>query len=383
MKRPLVLAGLLTVGVASVCPPQARAQPESPLAGIWTLNRPLSDARTDIGFTPDWLPTSTADGQKAGSPAAGRGRRGSAGGGGNRGAADPFQGRRESYDDARRAQLLTGEVRNPPVRLTIVDTPAGFTITNELGQSRTFHPDGKEESVDVQGVPIGVTTRRNGDDVVVLFRVEQNRELRYTFSHSADPKRLVVDIQFLERGAGDKARRIYDAGLPADTPRMTAPSASPLPRPPSDASQSTAEAFDKRPNAELIGLKNVGIVVEDLSGQAIACGVNHDVIESALAKKLGDAGFTVRRNSDEDTYVYVNVMSSSLSGTCVSRYDAFLYTHATARLPYGERPALVQVSLMHRGGIGASAPSAHGAAVQHGLEGYIDLFVTQIRDANK
>ena len=28
----------------------------------------------------------------------------------------------------------------------------------------------------------------------------------------------------------------------------------------------TAEAFDKRPNAELIGLRNLGIVVEDLSG---------------------------------------------------------------------------------------------------------------------
>jgi hypothetical protein len=38
---------------------------------------------------------------------------------------------------------------------------------------------------------------------------------------------------------------------------------------------------------------------------------------------------------------------------------------------------------MHRGGIGTSAPSAHGAAVVRGLAGYVDLFVTQIRDANK
>jgi hypothetical protein len=44
---------------------------------------------------------------------------------------------------------------------------------------------------------------------------------------------------------------------------------------------------------------------------------------------------------------------------------------------------LVQVSLMHRGGIGTSAPTAHGAAVVRGLEEYVDLFVTQIRDANK
>jgi len=44
---------------------------------------------------------------------------------------------------------------------------------------------------------------------------------------------------------------------------------------------------------------------------------------------------------------------------------------------------LVQVSLMHRGGIGSSAIATHAAAVSRGLEGYIDLFVTQIRDANK
>jgi hypothetical protein len=44
---------------------------------------------------------------------------------------------------------------------------------------------------------------------------------------------------------------------------------------------------------------------------------------------------------------------------------------------------LVQVSLMHRGGIGASGVAPHSASVMRGLEGYVDLFVNQIRDANK
>jgi hypothetical protein len=103
-----------------------------------------------------------------------------------------------------------------------------------------------------------------------------------------------------------------------------------------------------------------------------------------MTKRLTDAGFSVRRNSDEDTYVYVNVMTNSLGdGTCVSRYDAFLYTQGTATLSYRDRPVLVQVSLMHRGGIGTSAPAAHAAAVAGGLQSYIDLFVKQINDANK
>jgi hypothetical protein len=44
---------------------------------------------------------------------------------------------------------------------------------------------------------------------------------------------------------------------------------------------------------------------------------------------------------------------------------------------------LVQVSLIHRGGIGASTAAGHASAVSRGLEGYIDVFLTQIRDANK
>ena len=55
----------------------------------------------------------------------------------------------------------------------------------------------------------------------------------------------------------------------------------------------------------------------------------------------------------------------------------------TAKLSYREQSVLVQVSLMHRGGLGTSTPTAHSAAVVRGLEDYIDLFVTQIHDANK
>src|SRR5665648_906763 len=79
--------------------------------------------------------------------------------------------------------------------------------------------------------------------------------------------------------------------------------------------------------------------VSCFSPQAAACGLKQDTLEAAVAKRLSDAGFRVQRNSDEDTYVYVNVMTASLStGLCVSRYDAFLYTHTTATLSYQETP---------------------------------------------
>jgi hypothetical protein len=234
------------------------------------------------------------------------------------------------------------------------------------------HPDGRQESIDIQGVSVGVTAKRETDRLVVVYRAGSDREIRYIYSHSPSPPRLEVDVQFLQHGNGYKAHRVYDQGTAMPAATATAPPTG------------SAESVDQRPGAELRGLKSLGILVEELSPQAIACGLNREAIESALSKPLTDAGFTVHRNSDEDTYVYVNVMTSSLSGgTCVSRYDAFLYTHATATLSYRDRPVLVQVSLMHRGGIGTSAPAAHSAAVVRGLAGYVDLFVTQIRDANK
>src|SRR5262249_5954091 len=146
----------------------------------------------------------------------------------------------------------------------------------------------------------------------------------------------------------------------------------------------TSETFDARPGAELKGLKSLGVLVEDLSAQAVACGLNHDALESAVSKRLTDGGFTVDKNSDEDTYVSVTVLTTTRPrGACGSRYDTFLYTHATANLSYRDQPVLVQVSLMHRGGIGSSVPTSHAAAVSRGLENYVDLIVTQIHNANK
>src|SRR5205807_6279711 len=139
----------------------------------------------------------------------------------------------------------------------------------------------------------------------------------------------------------DKARRVYGPGTETATSSSAAagapPGASPGQQAPASGQQ-TPDSFDQRPGAELRGLKSLGILVEDLSAQAVACGLNHDAIESAVTKRLTDGGFTVRRNSDDDTYLYVNIMTNLSNGLCVSRYDAFLYTHATANLSYRDQP---------------------------------------------
>jgi len=300
---------------------------------------------------------------------------------------------------------LTAEVRNPSAHLTIVETPTAVTLTDDRGQSRTFHPDGKgkkEEALQLDGVPVEVTAKREAGQLVVLYRVEQGRELRYTYVRAARPPQLVVDVQFIEPGGGDKVRHIYEpasatetlvAATAAPSPATTKPGAA-LPAAsasdsdkgdgPAFAGRLPAQTFNQQPDAELKGLAKLGVVVEDLSPQAAACGLSQNTLETAVSKRLSDAGFRVLRNSDEDTYVYVNVITTSLAtGLCVSRYDVFLYTHTTAKLSYQEKPVLVQVSLLHKGGIAGGSSAAHAEGVLRGVQEYVDQFSTRIRDANK
>ena len=99
---------------------------------------------------------------------------------------------------------------------------------------------------------------------------------------------------------------------------------------------------------------------------------------------MKSAGFTVLTNTDEDSYVYVNVVTGSLStGSCVSRFDVSIDTHTVARLSYQPSPVLVQVSLLHKGGISAGAASGHSVTVVKGVSDYLDEFIAQIKAANK
>ena len=150
------------------------------------------------------------------------------------------------------------------------------------------------------------------------------------------------------------------------------------------ADQAAAPVGARSSNPELKGLTKLGVVVEELSAQAAACGLTQAPIEAAVSKSLSDAGLQVRRNSDEDTYVYVHIITVSVSaGLCVSRYDAYLYSYTTATLSYQATPLLVQVSLLHKGGIAGGAAGVHADAVIRGVKQYVDEFATQIAGANR
>ncbi len=380
-----------------------RAAGDTPdLSGHWTLNPKLSRIPREVGFGMDlFAPGGAAEagvGGVAESPAAVR-----------------FQ---ESEGEARRRELLVGEIRTPPSNVTISQTADEVVITNEGGRPRVFHPNGRDEVQDIGSVALATTTRWDGTGLEVRYGVSRGRELRYTYSRTENPPQLVVQVRFIERGGKDVVTLVYDASQPGeprpvaptpagDAARTGTPPAGAAPRqpaqtpatvpaselerlnpasPPTAGQPGAGAAPDaaRGPDAGLRGLSSLGVVVEELSQQSMACGLSQAAIESAAVKSLTDAGFKVQRNSDEDTYLYVQVITTSGSGgLCVSRYDVFLYTNTVTTLPYQSAANLVQVELLHSGGIAGGRIGTHTDAVMVPVKKAIDEFIARIRAASR
>jgi hypothetical protein len=405
----VLLLGLVPLGGTRVA-----AQSPMELSGAWTLNRLSSQFPEEIGFSADTF--ENAAGARGGT-STGRGGRRGGGGGGTR----PLEGLKgplvppETQDDARRVRFLTDEVRLPPERLTVTVTPAIVTIAPDRGAARTVQPGKRDEGLAIGPVTVATNATWEGDRLIIGYTAENGRVVRYTYSLNQTPRQLVVDVEFVGRGGGDKVRRIYDpapAGQPAGSqPSTTSESsgaaAAPLPRlalppgalppgarPPASAppaslpaaplpSPATA-AVDQRPDAPLKGLARLGLVIEGLEAEAAKCGLKADALENAVSRRLTDAGFRVARNTDDETYLYVNVNAVTASaGFCVTRYDVTLYSHTAAPLAHTSAPVELQVELLHKGGLAGGAPAQNGDAVTKNVLEYGDQFATRVKNANK
>ena len=230
---------------------------------------------------------------------------------------------RESVDDSTRVQQLTGDARTPPSRLTIIQKDTAIAIADDQGHARTFRPDGHLAELTIGTVPLPTTARWDGASLVVVYDVETGRQLRYTYTPAADPTRLQVNIRFLERGReGDEVRLTYEppgaherailSGAPA-SPAAPSASASTSPGVP-DAAPPSARPPVLPPGSELRGLTTIGTVVEDLSAQGKACGLDQEKIKTSIARILADAGFKTERFGNEDTYVVAQRRDEQAAG---------------------------------------------------------------------
>jgi len=342
------------------------AQSPADLTGSWTLNRQLSQFPQEVGFSASFLPTEPAGGSERG------GRR---------------RVQSETQEDASRVRFLTDEVRLPPDRLSIEVTPALVTITPDPGAPRTVQLGLRDQSLKIGPVTAIANTSWDGSRLTVAYDAAGGRVIRYSYSNGQNPMTLIVDVEFIEGGrGGDRVRRVYEKTAPNLAPSTTTTSSS-VTQPSGSVPASpppAAGALDQRPDASLKGLTRLGVVIEGVGADAAKCGLKQEALETAVARRLTDAGLRIVRDSDDDTYLYVNINTATASAAlCVSRYDVTLYSHTAAPLTHTTSPVLLQVELLHKGGLAGGGPTAHADDVLKNVLEYVDQFSTRIRDANK
>jgi hypothetical protein len=362
----VALAALVMLGGAPL-----QAQSPLDLAGSWTLNRQLSQFPQELGFSASFLPA-----QPERPAGADRSRRVQS----------------ETQEDATRVRFLTDEVRLPPDRLTFDVTPAIVTITPDPGAPRTLQPGRRDQAVKVGPITAITNSSWDAGRLTIAYEAQNSRVIRYTYSLDQNRMSLAVDVEFIEgRVVGDKVRRVYERAASSVSPAAVA-AAQPTAAPPTPTSppSSTPPAtpsptgIDQRPDASLKGVTRLGVVVEGIGPDAAKCGLKEEAVETAVTKRLTDAGLRIVRYSDDDTYLYVNINTvTASSALCVSRYDVTLYSHAAAKLTHTSSPVLVQVELLHRGGLAGGGPAAHADGVLKSVLEYLDQFLMRIRAANK
>jgi hypothetical protein len=362
--RALAVGGVVALAILGDAP--LSAQSPTDLTGSWTLNRQLSQFPQEVGFSASFLPTEP-------------------GGGSDRGGRRRVQS--ETQEDASRVRFLTDEVRLPPDRLTIDVTPALVTITPDPGAPRTVQPRLRDQAVKIGPVTAIANSSWDGSRLTVAYDVGGGRVIRYTYSNGQNLMTLLVDVEFIEGGkGGDRVRRVYQRTDPNSVPSTTTTSSS-VTQPPASVPASSPTAagnIDQRPDASLKGLTRLGVVIEGIGADAAKCGLKQEVLETAVMKRLTDAGLRIVRDSDDDTYLYVNLNTVTASGAlCVSRYDVTLYSHTAAQLTHTASPVLLQVELLHKGGLAGGAPAAHADDVSKNVLEYVGQFSTRIRDANR
>jgi hypothetical protein len=256
-------------------------------------------------------------------------------------------------------------------------------VSDEQGSVRSFHPNGRAETLQVGGASVLTVARRDEGKLVVLYSVADLRQLRYTYSRVEGSATLAIDVEFIERGrVGDSVKRFYKQPAASDGKAITTAGAPTAPGG-APAAGSAPPAAVPRAGSEFTGLARIGVVVEEMSSQAAGCGLTRQALEAAATKSFTDVGLKASTNSDEDTYVHVTVMTSTLpTGMCITRYDWSIYSTTEATLSYQKKPLLAQVLLAHKGGLTGSPPATHPADVVRGITDGLAQIAGIIRDAN-
>jgi hypothetical protein len=186
------------------------------LAGHWKLNRELSEFPKEVAFG---IETTDGDAARSGGSGGGgsrgggrRGGGGSSGGGGRSLGGFNSDAVRESEEDVNKLKELIASAKNPATVLTISQTETAVSIIDSQDRTRTFHPTGKEETVELDAGPVGATTKWLGPQLAIQITIRKDRIFRYLYSRLPSGQ-LLVETRLEEGRSREKAdviKRVYD-----------------------------------------------------------------------------------------------------------------------------------------------------------------------------
>jgi len=193
--------------VVTALPVRSLAEAPSPIVGVWTLNKELSDA-------PAAAPGERGDRGDRGGRRAGGGRGGGFGGGRRGGGfGGPGGGGRGNPDDMRRTRDAMRDVMETPDRMTITQTESMVIITTGDGRTTRLSTDGKKIKDESTGIER--KTRWDGKELVCEITGGPGK-MTETYAVDAETHQLKVTRQL---GSGDQQRlhHVYDRadGVPA------------------------------------------------------------------------------------------------------------------------------------------------------------------------
>jgi hypothetical protein len=189
--------------------PPAPAPSTPSIAGVWSLNKDLSDAGRSGGDQSGDRPAAGRGGSGGGY--GGGGRRGGYGGGMGRGGGGGGGQTPRNPDEVARMRDAIRDVVDPSERLTIVQTDAMILITGADGRTTRLSADGKKIKDDNTGVER--KTKWDGGKLVSEISGLGNGKMTQTFSVDPDAHQLRIVVQMDGGRSGPRTvTHVYDRG---------------------------------------------------------------------------------------------------------------------------------------------------------------------------
>jgi len=208
----MLTIALLTVALAPA--PSAQAAEKPSIAGVWTLNKDLSDsgARDRGDNTGDDRGTG---GRRGGYGGGGRGGFGGGGGryGGGMGRGGGMRGAGMNPEEMQRMRDAMRDLTNPSDHLTIAQTDSMIVLTGADGRTTRLSPDGKK----IKDDNTGIERKTKWDSGKLVSEISGLGPGKATQTFAVDPEhhQLKITVQMEGRGGRSNQPRtittVYDA----------------------------------------------------------------------------------------------------------------------------------------------------------------------------